>query len=242
MKIGVTTPPGYSLTPWRRDVSSKVANAAANATAKAADGARDDIRTAMQGQRLGKLSNVIGSTSDRAKKRTKVGSDGSFDIGGFVYAKIRSARTLGAIESYVDNETTTIRPGGKWLAIAGPEIPQKVGRRKMTPALYRSAGLESSIGPLVFVRGRHPGVARLVVDTTILRSRGGRAKATKTLRSTKSRARVSITAFILIRATRRSRRVDPRSIAARWQARLPQLIERELNTGARQGTPSLSVS
>ena len=239
MKFEVNVPPTLTLKPWRRYVGATLVGAAARATDKAAQGARDDIRSAMRGQRLGGLANAIGSTSDLRKKRVP-SAGGRFDVAGFVYARVKSERTLGALKSYVDQDTTSIRPAGKWLAIATQEIPKKVGRRRMTPALYRSSGLEERIGPLTFIKGKHPGVAYLVARDVTISGKPGKARRLPKRGGVRGgRARVGIVAFTLIRATRRSRRVDPRSIARSWVGRLPDLIKRELASGARQGSPAL---
>lgn len=225
---------------YRKDVAQALVNAAARATAKAALGARDDIRIAMRAQRLGNLANAIGATSDLKKKRVPSGENG-FDVAGFVFARVKSERTLGALQSYVDNTTTNIAPkGGKWLAIATDQIPKRVGRKRMTPELYRSGGFEERIGPLTFIKGKHPGVAYLVVKaTTVIPGKVGKARRLpKRGRVGAGRVQAGILAFILIRATRRSRRVDPRAIALHWANQLPALIERELQPGVRQGSPA----
>jgi hypothetical protein len=239
MSIAVGT--GFSLGPYRRDLGRRIARAAARATEKAAIGARDEIRQQMRAQRLGGLANVVSFTSDLKKGRVPESADGGFDVAGFVTVRgIRSQRTLGALRAYVDNDATSIQPvNGKWLAIATPELPRKAGRRRLTPALYKSTGLEQKIGPLKFVPGRS-GIAYLVVeDATINLARRGKARRLPKRGGARAgRARVGFVAFILIRQTRRSRRVDPRIIAAAWSRRLPGMISRELAVVSRnQGVP-----
>ena len=231
MKWGVRGPGKNATGPWRRELSTRFARAAARATDKASIGARDEIRAAMRGQRLGNLANAIGATSDLRKKRAPTGESGTFDVAGFVTTRITSARTAGALQAYLDQDTTDIAPRkGKYLWIATNEIPRRAGRRRMTPELYRSTGLEQRIGPLVFIKGKHAGEAFYVVqDTTVQVARAGKPKrAPKSGRLAPGRARVGIVAFVGIRITRRSRRVAPRDIAAKWQRRLPQLIVTEL--------------
>lgn len=226
MDFGLRPAPGATTGPWRRELTARMVRAAGRTTDKAAFGARDEIRAAMRAQRLGNLANTIGATSDIRKNRPQGRSPGGLDIAGFVTASIRSQRTAGALKAYLDQDQTEINPvAAKYLWIATNEIPRRVGRRRMTPALYRSSGLESSIGPLTFVKGRHPGLAFYVVQsTTIQLARSGKAKRLpKRGRVGAGRAHVGIVAFIGIRRTRRSRRVHPEQIAAAWQKRLPSL-------------------
>ncbi|SDA14926.1 hypothetical protein [Sphingomonas sp. NFR15] len=223
---------GASPGPYRRDLGGRLARAAARATDRAAFGARDDIRQEMRSQRLGNLANAIGATSDLKKGKVPSGLGRGFDVAGFVYARIKSSRTAGALRAYVDQDTTDIAPvRGKYLWIATSEIPRKAGRRRMTPELYRATGLENSIGPLVFIKGRHFGEAFYVVkDTTIQLARSGKARRLpKRGKVGAGRARVGIVAFVGIRRTRRQRRVNPRQIAAARQRAMAQLLGKELN-------------
>lgn len=232
MDLSLRPAPGATTGPWRREITARVIRAAGKTTDKAAFGARDEIRAAMRSQRLGNLANTIGATSDLKKGRPqgRGGSEG-LDIAGFVTASIRSQRTAGALKAYLDQDQTEINPvAGKYLWIATGEIPRRAGRRSMTPALYRSSGLENTIGPLTFVQGKHPGMAFYVVEsTTIQLARQGKAKRLpKRGRVGAGRAHVGIVAFIGIRRTRRSRRVHPAQIAAAWQRRLPSLMSAAL--------------
>lgn len=231
MQFGLISPARGSTGPWRRKNVARITGAAARATDKASIGARDELRAAMRAQRLGNLANAIGSTSDLRKKRPGGRGGSRLDVAGFVYTRIKSPRTAGALASYVENDVTEIGPrGAKWLAIATNEIPRRAGRRRMTPALYKATGLEERIGPLVFVAGRTAGVAYLIVrDTTIQMARSGKARRLpKRGRIGAGRARVGIVAFVLIRRTRRQRRVAPRQIAQRWQQQLAGLLRNEL--------------
>lgn len=231
MRFDVKGPPTGQARVLALRYRAKLLEASGRATEKAAFGARDEIRGAMRGQRLGNLANTIGASSDLRKKRFRQTGTNGFDVAGFVFARIRSERTAGALAAYVSNDSTTIAPvRGRWLWIATQEIPRRAGRRRMTPALYNSTGLDRRIGPLVFIPGKRPSIAYLVVtDTTIQTARSGKAKAVpKSGRVGKGRAQVGIVAFIGIRRTRRSRRVDPRSIARNWQNRLPALLREQL--------------
>ena len=101
----------------------------------------------------------------------------------------------------------------------------------MTPALYRRAGLEQRIGPLIEIAGR--GAQRLLIvrNVTVDRfGRRGRARRMPTrggLRGN-SEARDMIVAFIGIPATSRVATVAPSAILAAHAARLPDLVGEEL--------------
>lgn len=227
-------PGADALGQFRRSLSKRLTIAAARATDAAARLARDDLRHDMRAQRLGGLSNVIGSTSDRQKGRVNTGDISLLDVAGFVTVRnVKSPRTAGALKSYLDNDQTTIAPvRGRWLAIPTKEIPSKSARRKMTPDLYRASGLEEKIGPLEFVKSKRPGVAYLVVNDVTIRTDGKNGKARRLPKrgvASKGRGHVSVIAFILIRVTRRSRRSDPRQIAERWARRMPALLNQELS-------------
>lgn len=231
MRFELRPPARGSTGPWRNRCLRRLNDAAARATDKAAFGARDELRAAMRGQRLGGLANAISATSDLRKKRRGIAGGVKLDVAGFVTLRFKSARTKGALDAYVENDTTQIGPRkGKWLAIATNEIPRRAGRKRMTPARYVETGLENRIGPLTFIPGRTAAVAYLVVkDTTIQLARSGKARRLpKRGRVGAGRARVGLVAFVLIRRTRRQRRVAPREIGARWQQRLPELMKGEL--------------
>jgi len=227
-------PGSDALGSFRRNLSKRLTLAAARATDKAARLGRDDMRRDMRAQGLGGLANTIASTSDRQKGRVGTGDISVLDVAGFISVRgVKSPRTAGALKSYVDNEQTSIAPvRGRWLAIPTGRIPSKAGRRKMTPDLYRASGLEEKIGPLEFVKSKRPGVAYLIVNDVTVRTDGKKGSARRLPKrgiASKGRGHVSIIAFILIRATRRSRRTDPRQIAERWARRMPALLNEELS-------------
>lgn len=228
----IQQPGGDALGQFRRTLSKRLTIAAARAADKAAQGARDDIRRDMRAANLGGLARTISSTSDLKKQRVRSGDGSALDVAGFVTVRnVKSPRTAGALRSYLDQETTNILPvRGTWLAIPTQEIPSKVARRKMTPDLYRKAGLEEKIGPLVFVKGPRPGIAYLIVNNvSISLKKSGRARRLPKRGGVRAgRANVSIIAFILVRQSRRSRRVDPRAHAEKWARRLPSLLQLEL--------------
>jgi hypothetical protein len=233
MDWSIKQPSGNALAGFRQNLSKRLTIAAAKATQKAARLAKEDLRRDMRAQRLGGLANVIASTSDRQKGRVTPGDISLLDVAGFVSVKgVKSPRTAGALKSYIDQETTSITPvRGRWLAMPTKEIPSKAGKFKMTPERYRAAGLEEKLGKLQFVKSKRPGIAYLVINDVTIRTDG---KKGKTLRlpkrgtASKGRGHVSIVAFVLIRATRRSMRVSPAAVAEKWARRLPALLNQEL--------------
>jgi hypothetical protein len=213
----------------RRDLRDTLQRAGQRATHEAGQAAHQDIRSQMRSQRLGGLANTVKFRSDLRDRHVHSRGSG-WSVSSFIYAAPKGERAAGALKSYLDGGE--IVPGrGKWLAIASNRIPRRAGRRKMTPQLYVERGLETTIGPLEFVKGPTPGIAYLIVKgASVNPSRP--ASARRLPRSGKPRAgRVAktIVAFTLIRATRRTRRVDVHSLADKWAARVPGLIERELD-------------
>jgi hypothetical protein len=217
---------------FERYAAERFEAATLRATARAARQATGEVRTAMRGAGLGKLANAIGQGSDLAKEgRAHRRAGSAFSASGWIYVRGQSERTEGALESYT--EGAEIRPKrGTWLAIATPMIGKRAGRRKMTPALYRSSGLEQKIGPLEFIPGRNRNEALLVARGPLTVDRFGRGRARRLGKSGRHSAnrerRDFVVAFVLIRQTSRAARVDPRSIIAANASRLPSLLGEEL--------------
>lgn len=237
MSWRIDQPGKDALEQYRRSLSKRVSMAAARASEKAALGARDDMRSAMKNRRLGGLANTISYTSDRKKGRVKAADISILDVAGFVSVRgVKDKRTAGALRSYVDQETTQIAPvRGRWLAFPTKSIPSRVkGGLKMTPERYRASGLEQKMGPLQFVPGKRPGMAYLVIKDVTVRNdgKGSVRPLPKSGRAAKGRGHVTVIAFILIRATRRSMRVSPQAIVDKWSARLPALLNAELGSSA----------
>jgi len=212
-------------------MTSRLERAALRATDAAAKDARTAIRGAMASAGLGRLGNAIGADSDLVRHRIKREGAG-FSASGTVYIRGRSPRTQGAIQIY--SEGGDIAPTRGWLWIATPEIPRRVGRKRMTPALYNSAGLDQKIGPLVFRKGRHGGEAVLIVSGATLDKfgRAGRARRLpKRGRVGETRTgAVSFVAFVGIRRTRRGARYDPAAIIAHYRDLLPRYLAEGLSS------------
>jgi hypothetical protein len=222
------------LSAYKGFVIPEFQRAALTATDRARTIAQNDLRAAMRGAGLGRLPNAIGSSSDKSKGRGIHRTPTGFSASGTVYVRGESERTRGAIEAYT--EGANILPlKGQWLWIATPEIPSRSARKRMTPALYRSSGLEAKIGPLIFVRGRTSNEALLIVKNVTV-DRAGRSGKARRLpkRGAVGATRVkkdSIIAFIGIKRTVRTARVNPRAIFAQVQRQLPALFEAAINKG-----------
>lgn len=216
---------------FERQALSRLERAALLATDRAARQATEEIRQAMRGSGLGRLSSAIGAGGDLKAGRVKRSGAG-FSASGSVYVRGRSPRVTGAIEAYTQGADIAPRGGG-WLWIATPEIPRFARRRRMTPKLYNETGLADRIGPLIFRPGRHAGEAVLIVSGATL-DRFGRAGRARRLpkRGQVGRTRtgaVSFVAFVGIRRTRRTARVDPAAIIEHCRQRLPALVAEALD-------------
>jgi hypothetical protein len=212
---------------FQRSSIQRLERAALIATDRAATIAKNEIRSAMSGGGLGRLGFALGSTSDLQKGRLLRRGPEGFSASGVVFVRSRSERTMGAIEAYTEGAEIGPRRG-RWLWIATPDIPARSQRYRMTPARYVKNGLEQSIGPLVFIPGRHPGEALLVVRNVTVSTAGRRGSARRLPKRGGIRpgrdVKDFIVAFVGIRRTSRAARVNVRAIIAQVQQRLPELI------------------
>jgi len=209
----------------------RLENAALIATDRAASQAKVDMRGIFGGQRLTRLGMAIGSGSDLRKggRVQRFGTNG-FRTSGWLYIRSKSERTLGAIEAYTEGAEITPR-NGRYLWIATDAIPARVGKYRMTPARYNASGLVSSIGPLVAIPGRHAGEMLLVVRNVSTRL-AGRPNARRLPKSGRARAgreaQEFIVAFVGIKRTSRTARIDVPSIMRTISNQLPNLIGQAL--------------
>ena len=206
--------------------------AAFEVTDIAANKAQKHIQAKMRSVNLGKLANAVGYTSAKKKRQ--------FDNTpyGVIYARGGDESLAGgALEAY--SQGTTITPyRGAWLAIPTEAAPRfiRVGgkRKRLTPSLYKSAGLESTIGKLHF-RLIKPDMALLIVKNVSLSPKTGRARA---LGPRRPRTRVvpdrDTVVFILIKQTRRAKRFDKDEIVGFYLNRMPEYLARTLE-GYRRG-------
>lgn len=192
-------------------------------------GAREglkELRSAMQGAGLGRLGNALGYGSDLKKGRGvhRRGAE-AFSASGWIYIRSRSERAVGAIVAYT--EGAEIGPvKSPWLWIATDEIPRRAGRFRMTPALYNRHGFASRIGPLFQIPGRHGGESLLIVRNVTTDRFGRRGKARRLPRrggiGASRERRDQIVAFVGIKRTSRSARVNPDQIISIQSARLSE--------------------
>lgn len=194
-----------------------------DATDVAAAKALAHIQAKMRSVGLGKLANAVGYTSAKKKRQT------DRTPYGVIFAKGGDESLAGgALESY--SRGATITPENRtWLAVPTKAVPRLVAaggrRRRLTPALWKTAGLEQRIGKLRF-RILKPGLAALVVDKVSLHPKTGQAKA---LGPRAPRTRVvqkEVIAFLLIKQTRRAKRFDQTEIAAFYSDRVPDYMAR----------------
>lgn len=197
-----------------------IQTAALKATDRASKLAQGGIQRKMRAVGLGRLSNAVGQTSAWKKRQ--------FDRNpyGVIYARGGDESLAGgALEAYSQGTTITGKGGG-WLAFASEHMPRKVGRRRLTPALYNSSGLAARFGKLHFVPGK-ANFARLVI-------RGGTLSGKGRIREPAKRGgrgivkQKEVTAFILIKSTKREKRFDKDEEVAIYAAMVPAFIAEEM--------------
>lgn len=200
--------------------------AALEVTDLAIQKAHRHVQAKMRSVGLGKLYRAVGWTSAKRKNqrnRTPYGAifakDGDDSLAG------------GALEAY--SRGTTITPqNGKWLAVPTAAAPRLVSaggkRRRLTPALWASAGLNQKIGRLVF-KQISAQLALLVVRKVSISPKTGQAKALgKRMPSSRIVPRGDTVVFVLIRQTRRAKRFDKDQIMQFYAGRIPDYMARTL--------------
>lgn len=251
MKFNVVAPSSASFLIARKRTMAQLAAAVAKAVDTTVVGTQRDVSAAMSAAGLGKLANVIRSTSDHRKRRVpNIGDGGSgWRAGGVIYATKGSDRTAAALEAYTQGITTIIPQRGRWLAIATDEIPKRVGRKRMTPALYVTGGFDKKIGKLHFIASKkHAGEAFLIarsVQVDAARGFGRSLRIPRTGNIRPGRKAVDfVVCFILIKVTTRVRRFDPKAIMAKRVAELPTEIRKQLrgNRSGAVGGPTVASS
>ena len=235
MRASVRRPPTGFLKTYQRFAIQRFENAALAATDRAATDLKGDLRGAFSGAGLGRLGMAFGKFSFLKSGRgvMRRGQNGFF-AGARVLVRSQSDRTHGALQIYSEGGDIVPRLS-KWLWIPSKDMQRLVGgrgnRRRTTPKTYMESGLESRIGPLVFVPGRHSGEALLVAKNVTVRSTG-KANPRRMPNSGRPRAgreaRDFIVLFVGIRRTSRAARVDPFGIASSRRAMLPQYFNAAL--------------
>lgn len=220
---------------WRRFAEQRIERAALIATDRATRSMLSKIRGDMVGAGLGRLGNALTSTSDmRAGRGVHRYTNGGFSASGIVYARSRSERTLGALEAYTQG--AYIRPvRSRWLWIPTDAMQRVVGKGKdkqrLAPGNWRQLGMESKIGPLIYLKSVNgwPLAAVENVGVDLSGRRGSTKSLTKSGRARKGQIKKQIVImFVAIPSTARAARVDVNAIARSAAAELPALFEQAL--------------
>lgn len=220
---------------FKRDSVQRVERAMLVATDKASRNALKDIRSS---GKLGRLSNAIGHFSDLKKGKVfRFGSSG-FAASGGLNIKTRNERTVGAIISYTEGSDIVPRAGnrGGWLWFPTAELAiKRIGRKKITPALYNASPLVGRLGPLQQIPGRTASESLLIIKNVQV-SMAGNRRPIKGAKSGVARAgrqqKEAIIAFIGIRQTSRTKRIDVPEIMRANAATVGRLFYEEMKRGA----------
>jgi len=209
----------------------RVEQAMLNATDKVVRAALKDVRAGLPGR----LKGAIGMFSDKQKGMVyRRGTYSAASAG--IAIRSKSERTVGAIKSYTEG-ASIVPVRGRWLWIATDQIQRIVGkgkgRRRVTPALYRTMGLESKVGPLKLVKpaGRPPLLVVQTVSVMPGKNRSARAMP-RNGRPRGGRVEVGIVAFYAIPFTRREKTVDVPQTMMQHASRTNSLIADELRKSA----------
>lgn len=194
--------------------------------------AHKHVQAKMRSVGLGKLDRAVGWTSAKRKgqkDRTPYG---------VIFAKGGDESLAGgALEAYSRGATIKAqnfywKGTGPWLAVPTKAAPRFVGaggkRRRLTPFLWMSSGLNQKIGQLVF-KQISASRALLAVRRVSLSAKTGQAKALgKRMPRTRIVPKNDTVVFILIKQTRRAKRFDKDEIVGTYAARMPDYMARSL--------------
>lgn len=188
--------------------------------------AQKHTQAKMRSVGLGKLANAVGQSSAKIKRQSGTPYGVIFARGG------DDTRAAGAIKAY--SEGAAIRPKGDgWLWIPQKTAPRFISaggkRRRLTPALWTAAGLDTKIGKLMFIPLSSTR-ALLVVRKVSLSAKTGQAKR---LGPRAPRTRVvpegrNIVVFVGTKLTVRAKRFDQREIVKMYSDRNPEYMARVL--------------
>ncbi|MGE0716410.1 MAG: DUF6441 family protein [Alphaproteobacteria bacterium] len=216
LRIDLRGSDGSSVADWARAQGERGKIALTAALAAAADGLKLDMRAAIRNAGFGeRLPNAVGSNV------FPKGGRASFRAAGTVFA--RGERAAAIFQAW--STGVTIRGGrGQWLAIPTRSAPRQLRGTPPTPA-----SVEAYFGrPLRYVYLRRRDFGLLVMDeVTAARSGRGLRNATRRRRA-QGRRVASVVMFLVIPEARIPRRLDFDSLAERWSAAVPDLIERLL--------------
>lgn len=117
---------------------------------------KSQIRQDMAGAKLGRLGQAITHTSDKVRGGQVYRRGDISRASGIVYIRTKSPRTVGAIISYTEGADITPKKGHYlWypLETAQRVVGKGKQRRRLTPAMWASSGLEAKLGPLIQIKG-----------------------------------------------------------------------------------------
>lgn len=191
------------------------------ATSKATAYALTKTRQKIRGVGLGRLAGAVGSYD--SLKREDTSGNRAY---GAIFARGRAdGRGNQALLAYSEGATIVPRNGRRWLAFATSAIPKRVGRKKMTPALYRSSGLTSTLGQLHFVMGKGGRVAYLVARNVNVSRRNGQIKPVGVRKPRGADPKKAVVAFVLIPFTVRAQRFSQDAIMRDAQNQVGRFAE-----------------
>lgn len=213
----IEIPPGGFVT-LGGEIKRLAENLAKDVSDRAAVKLKNQIRQDMAGAKLGRLGQAITHTSDKARGGNVYRRGDISRASGIVYIRTKSPRTVGAIISYTEGaEMVAKNPSGfMWYPLEAAQrvVGKGKSRKRLTPAMWESSGLQAKLGPLIKIRGSD-GLPLLVVrNVGIGALKGGRTRArplNKNGRPKKGDVAAEIVPiFKGIRATSRKARVNVR--------------------------------
>lgn len=205
--------------------------AALEATRRAAVIAKGRIRDGMKNAGLGRLGNAVDQSSDAEKRGSVYRQGEGFSASGVVFVRSRSERTLGAIESYTQPETTILPVRGKWLWIPTDAMQRVAGkaksRQRLTPGNWQQLGMEKKLGPLRYLKSVN-GRPLLAVENVGVSATGAARSARSLTKKGYARKgqvkRELLVCFIAIPRTSRRARIDVQAILQSVAQELPALF------------------
>lgn len=224
MKFTHRPPPVARLVGREKRIYTKALyEAAQRGTDQGALGAQRRVKAKIAAVGLGRLAGAVGKTSSKAKGQRPRSPYGAIFVKGG-----DESRAGQALESYSRGAVIRARKGN-WLAFATAAVPRVIGRRRTTPSLYRKSGMVARIGELIFRPTKNPNVALLVVRKVTLHPRTHQAKRAGP-RTPRTRVPADeVTAFVLLRVTRRAMRFNKDREVAKAARGVPDRIAFELD-------------
>lgn len=201
-------------------LGQKMERAALQYSDRAATETLREFRSKGQAAGMGGLVMAVGAGSDLKKGNgvhRKAG--GGFSASGWLFFRSGYKRSRGALEAYLSKGRTTItaknRSGLLWFPTEAIQRLAKVGdhRKRLTVARWKAAGMDAKVGKLVRITAAD-GTPLLIVENVGVRASGkARSLRRNGLPRRGDTAQKYIIAFIGIRQTTRTQRVDLPDIA-----------------------------